>query len=295
VAWSDLPLIRSAPGSYLAGGNGQVTRIVIHRMEAPMRRGTARGTANYFAAGSGGNFVSAHVCIDPGEAVRCLDLSDMGYHAPPNGGSVGFELAGYSADDDWATPDGESMLRIAANVSRDVAAVVGVDPVWLVAASLLAGRHGYTSHAEVSNAWHQSDHWDPGPHFPIDHFLDLVRGGPAPTPTPIPSPVQEDDMPSISLQPGESGGLLVPATMTKPTLKFGALATKKGIAARVTFFNAAGKALWSERANPKDPRHVWVPNGRLVADNLKARGVVYIDVAIGADATGSLAVAIDEG
>jgi len=178
MAWSDLPLIRSAPGSYIRGGNGRVTRIVWHRMEAPMRAGTARGTANYFAAGAGGRYVSAHLCVDPAEAVRCLDPTDMGYHAPPNGGSIGVELAGYSADDDWHTSDGEAMMRNAANAVRDLCDELDLDPVWLLAQDLRDGRHGHTSHGGVSDAWHQTDHWDPGPYFPHAHVLDLVRGGP---------------------------------------------------------------------------------------------------------------------
>jgi hypothetical protein len=296
LRWSDLPLIRSAPGSYIPGGNGTVTRIVVHRMEAPMRRGTARGTANYFAAGSGGNYVSAHVCVDPGEAVRCLDLTDLGYHAPPNGGSIGIEFAGYSADDDWATPDGESMLAIAANVCRAIAAELGVDPVWLVAASLLAGRHGHTSHAEVSQAWHQSDHWDPGPHFPVDHFLDLVRGGPAPAPTPpAPSPQEDDDMPSISLQPGQSGGIVIPAAYRKPRLRvsMNSAAKSHGAKARVVIFGPDSTPRPSAAHAPKDPWHVWIPNGSRVLDQL-GDGDLSIDVALDKGAGGSLAVLVED-
>ena len=46
---------------------------------------------------------------------------------------------------------------------------------WLVAADLVAGRRGITGHVEVSRAFKRSDHWDPGPGFPIESFLDDVR------------------------------------------------------------------------------------------------------------------------
>lgn len=174
IAWESLELIRSAPGSYVAGGVGVVDRLVLHRMQAPMRRGVARGTANYFAAGSGGNMVSAHVTVDPGEAIRCLDLTDMAFHAPPNGKSWGMELSGYSEDDDWGTPDGKAMLAIAAGVASGMAAQANLPPRWLVANALLAGGTGYTTHGEVSNAWGMSDHWDPGPYFPVETWLSML-------------------------------------------------------------------------------------------------------------------------
>ena len=51
---------------------------------------------------------------------------------------------------------------------------------WLVAADLVRGRRGITSHAEVSLAYRKSDHWDPGPGFPIDEFLGRVRSAQRP-------------------------------------------------------------------------------------------------------------------
>ena len=48
------------------------------------------------------------------------------------------------------------------------------DPM-LTADDLLAGRRGITGHAEVSKAYRKSDHWDPGPGFPVESFLDRVR------------------------------------------------------------------------------------------------------------------------
>ena len=39
----------------------------------------------------------------------------------------------------------------------------------------MAGRRGLTGHAEVSRAFGQSDHWDPGDGFPVEAFVDRVR------------------------------------------------------------------------------------------------------------------------
>jgi hypothetical protein len=45
----------------------------------------------------------------------------------------------------------------------------------LSADDLLAGRRGLSGHAQVSAAFRKSDHWDPGPGFPVESFLDRVR------------------------------------------------------------------------------------------------------------------------
>jgi hypothetical protein len=40
---------------------------------------------------------------------------------------------------------------------------------------LLNGKHGYTSHAQVSLAWHETDHTDPGVSFPWDILQSMVH------------------------------------------------------------------------------------------------------------------------
>ncbi len=46
---------------------------------------------------------------------------------------------------------------------------------WLAPGDLVAGRRGITGHVDVSRAFELSDHWDPGPGFPVESFLDTVR------------------------------------------------------------------------------------------------------------------------
>jgi hypothetical protein len=67
------------------------------------------------------------------------------------------------------------------------------------AAGLRHGLGGITSHDSVSKAWQQSDHWDPGPHFPWDVLLaDIAElSPPPPTPDPDPIPEEETDMLAI--------------------------------------------------------------------------------------------------
>jgi hypothetical protein len=51
----------------------------------------------------------------------------------------------------------------------------GIPVRWVRAVGLLRGARGITGHAEVSRAFHKSDHWDPGPAFPVERFVELVR------------------------------------------------------------------------------------------------------------------------
>jgi N-acetyl-anhydromuramyl-L-alanine amidase AmpD len=166
------------------GTQATVKRLVIHGTVTPCGKGWARRVANDFHTTS--RDASAHYVIDPGEIVQCLHESTVGYHAPPNTGSLGFELCdpqkGSSAR--WRDADHEAMLRRAAGLVRARAAHWGVPLVKLSAADLRAGKRGICGHADVSAAFHLTDHVDPGSAFPWAHFLDLVGAAPAQAPKP---------------------------------------------------------------------------------------------------------------
>jgi hypothetical protein len=55
-----------------------------------------------------------------------------------------------------------------------VCAAYDVPVVFLTPADLLAGKHGITTHANVSLAFGESTHWDPG-FWPQYRFMRLVR------------------------------------------------------------------------------------------------------------------------
>lgn len=173
------------------GPQADVTRIVIHGTVSPTQRGGARNVARYFQTASAGG--SAHYVADPGEIIACVNEETIAAHAPPNTGSIGVELCDPVAGDGdrWADPDHIAMLGLTAELVRDIAGRWHVPLVWLSPENLRAGNRGITSHANVSAAWHRTDHTDPGPDFPVDGFMQLVRGGSSPIPVP---PPQEDDV-----------------------------------------------------------------------------------------------------
>jgi N-acetyl-anhydromuramyl-L-alanine amidase AmpD len=165
--------------THTSGPNGLITRIVIHATVSPCTLGGARGNAAYFqSAGAGG---LAHFVVDPGEIVQCCAEDIACWHAPPNRGSIGVELCDPQTGDPsrWADSNHAPMMQLAAGLVRDLCARHQVPMVYVDRAGLLAGQRGITTHFEVSQAWHQSDHTDPGPGFPMGQFIALVNGSSA--------------------------------------------------------------------------------------------------------------------
>jgi len=166
--------------NYRQGGNLPVNRLVLHSMEAEEKGDTAEAIANYFARGT--VMASCHYMADNNSIVMGVKEEDTAWHAPPNQHSIGIEHAGYARQSaaEWADAYSEAMLRLSAVLAADICTRHQLPVVFLPAADLLAGRRGITTHAEVSKAWHQTDHTDPGPNFPMAHYLNLVRGAMAP-------------------------------------------------------------------------------------------------------------------
>lgn len=69
-----------------------------------------------------------------------------------------------------------AMLQHTANWTRSVANKYGIPLKKLSAAEVRAGHAGICGHVEVSVAWGESDHTDPGAGFPWDVFIEMVKG-----------------------------------------------------------------------------------------------------------------------
>lgn len=145
-------------------------------------------TANYFASPSSGG--SAHYVCDIGETVQCLSESTIGWHAPPNPHSLGIEICADGGShasfrvpghaytrEQWLDPRVWPAVEKAAILCRRLCDKYNVPKRKLSAADLKAGKRGVCGHVDVTDAWHQSDHDDPGPWFPWDRFMAVVNGG----------------------------------------------------------------------------------------------------------------------
>lgn len=156
--------------------NGPVTRVVIHDMEYPEKPDGAEWCADFFA-GPGAPQASAHYCVDSNSVAQCVRETDRAWHAPPNAGSIGIEHAGYMAQSrsDWLDEYSQAELKLSAKLVADICKRHDIPVVKLSSTDLVAGKHGICGHVDVSNAFHQTDHGDPGPNFPWDTYLHWVN------------------------------------------------------------------------------------------------------------------------
>jgi N-acetyl-anhydromuramyl-L-alanine amidase AmpD len=154
--------------------------VVMHTMEIAERKDAAEICVRWFR--SPASQVSAHYCVDSDTVIQCVREKDIAWHARGgNAASIGVELAGFARQTtkDWRDAYSTAVLRSAATLVADVCRRRRIPVRWLVAGDLRAGRRGITGHVEVSLAYGRSDHWDPGPGFPIERFLALVRSAQA--------------------------------------------------------------------------------------------------------------------
>lgn len=161
------------------------TRVVIHCTVSPTVVGGALEIADMFHTTS--RDASAHHVHDPATSIRCLPDSVVGYHAPPNIHSLGREMcdpqSGSAAR--WADALHVAMMRLCAQGVAADCVKYKIPIVKISSKDLLAGKHGICGHIDVTDAWHQTTHTDPGLGFPWTTFISLVKYY-AKNPTPAP-------------------------------------------------------------------------------------------------------------
>jgi N-acetyl-anhydromuramyl-L-alanine amidase AmpD len=153
--------------------------VVVHTMEIAERPDAAEICARWFQ--SHVSRVSAHYCVDANGIIQCVREPNVAWHARGgNTTSIGVELAGFARQTSLDWDDGYSRAELvrASTLVADICRRRRIPVRWLTPDDLRSGRRGITGHADVSAAYRQSDHWDPGPGFPVESCLDRVRKAP---------------------------------------------------------------------------------------------------------------------
>ena len=169
--------------------NKPISRLVIHSTVSPCEPGGARNIARFFRVTD--KFASAHYVEDPGETVQVVFDSWVAYAAPPNEHSLHFEMCdipGPVPDEKpgtarwkmlrrawrWSKPNQMKMLDRTAFDVAQTSLAEDVPARFLSVQDLRDGLRGITTHANVSKAFKQSTHWDPG-WWPRVWFMRRVR------------------------------------------------------------------------------------------------------------------------
>lgn len=144
--------------------------VVLHSTEGS----TAQGAAAWFSNERSGG--SANLVVDDKECYRTVDDLVIPWAAPPlNTNGYHIEQAGYSK---WTKAKWLlhiNTIRRAAYKTATRCHEYNIPVQWLSVEDLKAGKKGITSHANVSAAFHLSDHTDPGPNYPVTVFISLTK------------------------------------------------------------------------------------------------------------------------
>jgi N-acetyl-anhydromuramyl-L-alanine amidase AmpD len=158
-------------------GGRRIDLIVIHTMEMDEKGETAENCAQWFRNPLARS--SAHYCVDADSIVQCVRDEDVAWHAPgANHDGIGVEHAGRAKQTgrEWDDAYSKAVLGRSAGLVAELCRKYKIPVTWLYAADLKAGKRGITTHKAVSDAFRKSNHWDPGPGFPVEAYLSLVRG-----------------------------------------------------------------------------------------------------------------------
>ena len=146
--------------------------VVIHTTEGETAEGAASWFENPRSEGSANMVVGDYI------AFRTLNDNQIPWAAPPlNGIGYHIEIAGFAAwtHDEWMQHRRRienAAYRAALRCNSYRIPIFYRGPGYLMRKPELGG---ITTHADISKAFHQTDHTDPGINFPMDLFITMVQ------------------------------------------------------------------------------------------------------------------------
>jgi hypothetical protein len=149
-----------------------INHIIIHCTQGS----TAKGAATWFANKASGG--SAHLVVDDVVCYRTLDNGQIPWGAAgANRSGFHIEHAGFAEWNHAKWMSHEQTLRRGAQKAAQHAVKFGIPLKVLSADDLRRGRSGFVTHATVTQVFPKGNagHHDPGPGFPLDHYMKLVK------------------------------------------------------------------------------------------------------------------------
>lgn len=155
------------------------TLIVIHATHGSEGLKSAENTAAEISKPlPPGKRKSWHYAVDADSIVRSVPDRFRAWHCGASGNAVGIgvELCGRADQTlaQWYDAASLATLRLGARLVAELCLQWGIPPVRVHSVELVSGRAGITTHADVSAAWRESSHTDPGAGFPLSSFVAAV-------------------------------------------------------------------------------------------------------------------------
>ncbi len=155
--------------------------IVVHCTAGPENTAGKGAEAVQAMFARGDRVASAHVTVDQNSAARSVHDWDTAYASKGfNARGLHLELVGMADQTrtQWLDPISRTTMLQGAKVVADwINRSNGrIRPVVMTVEQLKADLGGgVTFHADCDKAKASTGHWDPGPHFPRDVFIDMVK------------------------------------------------------------------------------------------------------------------------
>lgn len=152
------PLVRAKH----SGGDQTPRLIVLHSTVSPCKPGGADAIARFFRIGQ--NVTSAHYVVDPDKVIQMVPDHTVAYHCGYNQDSIGIEMCDMPDQNvkRWDDAEHRAMEKRTARLVAQLCLAYGIPVRYCSARALVAGKRGITTHAQMSEAFKRSTHWDPG-------------------------------------------------------------------------------------------------------------------------------------
>lgn len=145
--------------------------IVIHDTES----GGAAGSYNWMKSQRNGSY---HDLVDLNGDIYLMVPEDKQAWAAMNiGNRIGLHICatGYAAWSQQKWLSYNAMLEVMADIIYKWSVKYGIPLVLVSPSEIRAGKKGICTHADISNAFHESDHTDPGKAFPLVALVMKAR------------------------------------------------------------------------------------------------------------------------